>query len=74
VARCQWQHGAHASQDDVAVGSASYSVAAGHSGSVRVKVSSAGRGLLRTVTHVRVRISAAPSSGKATTRVVTLRG
>ena len=56
------------------IGSASYSVAAGHSGSVRVKVGSAGRSLLRKVTKVRVRISAAPSSGKATTRVVTLRG
>ncbi|MDA0165179.1 hypothetical protein OM076_33225 [Solirubrobacter ginsenosidimutans] len=62
------------SRKTVTIGSASYSVAAGHSGSVRVKVGSAGRSLLRKVTHVRVRISAAPSSGKATTRVVTLRG
>lgn len=58
----------------VTIGSASYNVAAGRSSSVRVKVGAAGRSLLRKVTRVRVRISAVPSSGKATTRVVTLRG
>jgi hypothetical protein len=62
------------SRKTVTIGSASYDLAAGRSGSLRVKVSTAGRSLLRKVTHVRVRISAAPSPGKATTRVVTLRG
>jgi RTX calcium-binding nonapeptide repeat (4 copies) len=58
----------------VTVASGSYSIAAGKSATVRLKLSSKGRSLLRRVTKVRVKLTASPKSGKAVSKTLTLRG
>jgi hypothetical protein len=57
----------------VSLGSASYSVAAGRSSTLRVKLASKGRSLMRKHKSLRVRVSVTPSGGKATTKTLTLR-
>jgi hypothetical protein len=58
----------------VTLGSASYKLAAGKRATVKLKLGSKGRSLLRTVTKVRVKLTAAPKSGKAASKTLTLRG
>jgi hemolysin type calcium-binding protein len=58
----------------VTVASGSYSIAAGKSATVRLKLSSKGRSLMRRVTKVRVKLTASPKSGKAASKTLTLRG
>jgi Ca2+-binding RTX toxin-like protein len=58
----------------VTLGSASYSVAAGKRATVRVKLSSKGRQLMRRVSRVRVKLTAKPKAGKAASKTLTLRG
>lgn len=57
----------------VTLGTAKYSVAAGKSGRVRVSLTAKGRALMRRSKSVRVRITVAPATGTAKTKVVTLR-
>jgi RTX calcium-binding nonapeptide repeat (4 copies) len=57
----------------VTIGSASYSVSAGHSSTLRVKVTSKGRSLMRKHKSVRVRVSVTPTGGHAATKALTLR-
>jgi hypothetical protein len=58
----------------VTLGSASYSLAAGKKATVKVKLSSKGRSVMRKVTKVRVKLMASPKSGKATSKTLTLKG
>ncbi|WP_028062621.1 calcium-binding protein [Solirubrobacter soli] len=58
----------------VTVASGSYSIAAGKSATVRLKLSSKGRSLMRKVTKVRVKLTASPKTGKAVSKTLTLRG
>ena len=58
----------------VTLGSASYSLAAGKKATIKVKLGSKGRSLMRKVTKVRVKLTASPKSGKATSKTLTLRG
>jgi hypothetical protein len=58
----------------VTVGKASYSVKAGKTSNVRVKLTSKGRSLMRRVKHVRVKLSVTPTGGKAATKRLTLKG
>jgi len=58
----------------VTLGSASYKLAAGKTATVKLKLGSKGRSLLRKVTKVRVKLTASPKSGKAASKTLTLRG
>jgi hypothetical protein len=58
----------------VTVAAGSYSIAAGKSATVRLKLSAKGRSLMRKVTKVRVKLTASPKSGKAVSKTLTLRG
>jgi Ca2+-binding RTX toxin-like protein len=58
----------------VTVASGAYSIAAGKSATVRLKLSSKGRTLMRRVSKVRVKLTATPKSGKAVSKTLTLRG
>lgn len=58
----------------VTVASGSYSLAAGKSATVRLKLSAKGRSLMRKVTKVRVKLTATPKSGKAVSKTLTLKG
>jgi hypothetical protein len=57
----------------VTIGSASYAVSPGKSSTVRLKVRSKGRSLMRKHKSVRVRVSVTPTGGKAATKSLTLR-
>ena len=50
------------------LGSASYSLAAGKTATVKLKLGSKGRSLMRKVTKVRVKLTASPKSGKAASK------
>jgi hypothetical protein len=58
----------------VTLGSASYTVAAGKTANVRVKLGAKGRSVMRRVSSVKVKVSATPSGGTAKTRTVKLKG
>jgi hypothetical protein len=58
----------------VTLGSASYRIAAGKKATIKVKLSSNGKRLMRKVSKVRVKLTAAPKSGKAASRTLTLKG
>jgi RTX calcium-binding nonapeptide repeat (4 copies) len=57
----------------VTIATMAYTIPAGRSTTVKPKVAKDGRSLLRRTPHVRVRLTATPKTGKATTRTVTLR-
>jgi hypothetical protein len=58
----------------VTLGSASYKLAAGKKATVKLKLRSKGRSLMRKVTKVRVKLTVSPKSGKAVSKRLTLRG
>ncbi len=72
--RVQRQAARSKTTSKVTVASGSYSIAAGKSATVRLKLSSKGRSLMRKVTKVRVKLTASPKSGKAASKTLTLRG
>ncbi len=68
------QRGAGAATVRPALGTATYKLRAGKRAKVKVKLTKAGRALVRRRGAVKVRMVVTPKGGKATTRTLTLRG